>query len=128
MAIRVYLIDDGKQSLKVLQDTLTEHKQIEIAATFTGPYYVLEHTQGANCQAVFMDIEMQSTRGLELAAKIKKSNPHMDVVLISAHPDHALEAFDICAFDYLLKPLRRDRLSKTIAKLLEKWNRKERNM
>jgi DNA-binding LytR/AlgR family response regulator len=66
---------------------------------------------------VFLDIRMPGLSGLDVAKKIGKA---AHIVFITAYDQHAIEAFDAGAVDYLLKPVQQQRLEKTIARLEEK--------
>lgn len=70
-------------------------------------------------EAVFLDIHMPGLSGLELAEVIGRGvNPPV-VVFVTADDDRALEAFELAAVDYLLKPLRTERLTKTVDRVME---------
>ncbi|AIY03816.1 MULTISPECIES: LytR/AlgR family response regulator transcription factor [Arthrobacter] len=70
-------------------------------------------------EAVFLDIHMPGLSGLELAEVIGLGvNPPV-VVFVTADDDRALEAFELAAVDYLLKPLRPERLTKTVDRVME---------
>jgi DNA-binding LytR/AlgR family response regulator len=72
---------------------------------------------------VFLDIRMPGLNGLQLAERLRDDAagapraPH--VVFTTAHEHYALQAFEHAAFDYLLKPVRRERLERTVARLQE---------
>lgn len=66
--------------------------------------------------ALFLDIQMPGPTGLEVAAELPKTLP---VVFVTAHAEHALRAFDAAALDYLLKPIRAERLAQTLQRLRE---------
>ncbi len=65
---------------------------------------------------VLMDIRMPGMDGLEAAARIMQNDPPPAVIFVSAYEEHALEAFDRSAVDYLLKPVRRERLELALAR------------
>lgn len=72
---------------------------------------------------VFLDIQMPGLNGLELARRLAADagpgNTAPQVVFTTAHEQYALQAFDSAAFDYLLKPVRLERLQRTVARLQE---------
>jgi DNA-binding LytR/AlgR family response regulator len=72
---------------------------------------------------VFLDIQMPGLNGLELARRLAADagpgNTAPQVVFTTAHEEYALQAFDSEAFDYLLKPIRLERLQRTVARLQE---------
>jgi DNA-binding LytR/AlgR family response regulator len=72
---------------------------------------------------VFLDIQMPGLNGLQLAERLvadrSSSSPAPRVVFTTAHEHYALQAFEHAAFDYLLKPIRIERLERTVARLQE---------
>ncbi|WP_290057057.1 LytR/AlgR family response regulator transcription factor [Amycolatopsis solani] len=70
--------------------------------------------------AVFLDIEMPGLNGLDLARMIARFAVPPGLVFVTAWDEHALEAFELEAVDYLLKPVRTDRLADTVRKLLDR--------
>jgi len=74
----------------------------------------LEH-EPAVC---FLDIRMPGLSGIDVASRIGAG---AQVIFVTAHGDHALEAFDAGAVDYLLKPVQEDRLRRAVIRLQERW-------
>jgi DNA-binding LytR/AlgR family response regulator len=68
---------------------------------------------------VFLDIQMPGLNGLELARRLCAGGAAPRVVFTTAHEQYALQAFDSEAFDYLLKPIRLERLQRTVERLKE---------
>jgi DNA-binding LytR/AlgR family response regulator len=68
---------------------------------------------------VFLDIQMPGLNGLQLAERLLADGKAPRVVFTTAHEHYALQAFEHAAFDYLLKPIRRERLARTVARLQE---------
>lgn len=66
---------------------------------------------------VFLDIQMPGLTGLNLAARLADDAKPPHVVFVTAHEQHALDAFDLSAVDYLLKPVGLERLTRTVGKL-----------
>lgn len=65
---------------------------------------------------LLLDINMPGLNGLEIAAYLGKYAPHIAIIFISAEPQHALHAFDLAALDYVLKPVREQRLLAALLK------------
>jgi DNA-binding LytR/AlgR family response regulator len=68
---------------------------------------------------VFLDIQMPGLNGLDLAARLADERRAPRVVFTTAHEAYALQAYEHAAFDYLLKPIRLERLQRTVARLKE---------
>jgi two-component SAPR family response regulator len=69
---------------------------------------------------VFLDIHMPEVSGLQIAELLQEKYPSIMLVFMTAHDAYALEAFELNAIDYVLKPLVRDRLEKTFKRILER--------
>ncbi len=77
----------------------------------------LARLQNERFDIVFLDIRMPSLSGLDAMSVIAKLHSKPDVVLVTAHEDHAIEAFELEATDYLLKPVSVERLRKTLERV-----------
>lgn len=64
---------------------------------------------------LFVDIAMPLGSGLDVAVALPQPEPH--VVFVTAHPDFAAQAFELAAFDYILKPVSTDRVGKVLARV-----------
>jgi two-component system, LytTR family, response regulator AlgR len=69
--------------------------------------------------AVLLDIQMPGAGGLSLAQRMEHSHPKVPVVLVTAHSEHAVAAFDAAVADYVLKPVRKERLAKALERVQE---------
>ena len=69
---------------------------------------------GGKADALFLDVEMPELDGLGLARRL---DPGLPVVFVTAHPERAVEAFEVEAADFLLKPVTTERLAQAIARL-----------
>lgn len=118
--MRVILVDDDKAMILILKRILSKIQNIEIANTFNNSDKVLEFIEENNIDMVFLDITMHGESGVELARKIFNESPSIDIVFITSHREYAVEAFEIQAFDYIVKPIVKERLLRTIKRAIEK--------
>lgn len=116
--LKVILVDDEKAGIYNLEQGLKEFEQIDIIGTYTNASGVLEVLDKECVDAVFLDINMKPVNGLELAQKIKEIKKQISIVFVTAYDEYAVEAFEIDAVDYLLKPVQLSRLEKTVKKLI----------
>jgi two-component system LytT family response regulator len=123
--IHALLIDDERNALDALQDALMEYEYIQLIGRFTNPYEALEQAVQLNYQLVFLDIEMPGINGLEVAEKLLEMNANTHIVFITAYDRYAVDAFEVNALDYLLKPVRHERLGKTMDKILARLQQDE---
>lgn len=117
LKMRVMIIDDEQMAIDVLERALQQIPQIEIVGTYLEPIKLLNDIGKIPVEVIFIDMEMNYMHGLELAELISKDMPQIEIVFVTAHPQFALEAFEVNAIDYLLKPVQSNRLLKTIDKL-----------
>jgi two-component system LytT family response regulator len=119
MTLRILLVDDEKPALGFLQRMLSSYPELSISGCFNDPILALEFLNAEKVDVIFLDIEMPKVNGLEAAARISQICPEADIVFVTAYSQYAVDAFNLNALDYLLKPLQRKRVDQTIAKLLK---------
>lgn len=119
--IKTVLIDDERPALRGLEFCLNQYPMIEITGMYTNPLEALQRIGELNPQVVFLDINMPQLQGIDAASRILDKCPDTDIVFVTAYDQYALEAFEIHALDYLLKPLTEERLEITITRLLKKY-------
>ena len=112
--MRVMLVDDEEWCLEELSEILSKVDGLEI----TGAYSVATEAMTAMTRdapdIVFIDVELRGISGLDLAVKLKKQQKETCVVLMSEKECFAKNGFDIGVDDYVLKPLRRERILKPL--------------
>lgn len=74
--------------------------------------------------AVLLDIHMPGVDGLALAQRLRQISPPPAVVFVTAHAEHALQAFELEAVDYLTKPVRRSRLDEALGRVAQRLGRR----
>ncbi|MBY4208366.1 response regulator transcription factor [Rhodococcus fascians] len=118
----VLAVDDERPALDELAFLLREQEavaEVYTAQDATTALRQLKQTSGQSVvDAVFLDINMPGLDGLELAGILSAFARPPAVVFVTAHDDRALAAFDLGAVDYLLKPLRDDRLAEAVRRVL----------
>jgi two-component system, LytTR family, response regulator len=116
--IKAILIDDEKPSLRELQYFLKEYDEIEICGMFTDPEEALKKIYKLKPQIVFVDINMPEMSGLELAKAAIVNDQNVHIVFITAYEEYALQAFEMEALDYVMKPISKQRFEKTMKRIL----------
>ncbi|MBY8855313.1 LytTR family DNA-binding domain-containing protein [Nocardia sp. CA2R105] len=117
--LRVLAVDDLPSALDDLCRLLRESPMIENVTAAGDPLTALKLIQNERYDAVLLDISMPGLDGLELANLLAKLGDPPAIVFVTAHDRHAVAAFGIGAADYLLKPVRAERLSATLARVLK---------
>ncbi|WZH51131.1 MAG: LytTR family DNA-binding domain-containing protein [Nocardioides alkalitolerans] len=118
------VVDDEQPARDELAWLLERHPRIGRVVTSSSATEALRvlHDGGGegSIDVVFLDIAMPGLTGLELAGVFAAFREPPAVVFVTAHEEHALEAFDLSAVDYLLKPLREDRLAEAVRRVLDR--------
>lgn len=112
--MKAIIIDDERLARQELKNLLESHKEIEVVAECSDAIQAKEKINELKPDIIFCDIQMPGKTGLELVEEISTA---IDVVFVTAYDEHAIKAFELNAFDYLLKPVQADRLAETIKKL-----------
>ena len=116
--ISTILADDELLALDELAYLLKEHPEIEVVATASNGIEAVEKIEKLEPDLVFLDVQMPGLDGLGVINRLRESQlPQPAFVLCTAYEQYALEAFKAEVLDYLLKPVDRDRLALTIARL-----------
>lgn len=114
MNLKTIIIDDEPLARQRIQRLLQPYEIIEIIAEAANGKEGLELINDLNPDLIFLDIEMPLLNGFEMLAQ---STKQPKVVFTTAYDQYAIKAFEENSIDYLLKPIEKDRLEKTIAKL-----------
>lgn len=113
--LRVALAEDEPYNLKRLARLLRE-QGCEVVAGLEDGLAVMEWLEaGGDADALFLDIRMPGLSGLEVAKRLRAE--HLPVVFVTAFPMHAVDAFEVAAVDYLLKPVEEERLAVALERL-----------
>lgn len=115
--MKAILIDDEKPALQHLERLLLKDGRLEITGKYTSARRGLEHLEREKADIVFLDIGMPEMNGLEAGEYIAGLDRSTRIVYITAYSEYAIEAFELNAADYLLKPVTSQRLSKTLERL-----------
>lgn len=113
--MRVLIVDDEPIARQILREHLEALPDITIAGEAADGNEAVEQIQTLNPDLVFLDLQMPQLGGLAVAKSLR--GPRMPLIIfVTAFEQHALEAFDAGAVDYLLKPVREERLAAALQK------------
>lgn len=119
MTLKILLVDDellARQRLRTLLADCTEPQAEVLAEAANGPQVITALGQGT-FDLVLLDIRMPGMDGVQLAHTISSMSEPPAVVFVTAHAEHAVQAFDVAAVDYLTKPVRLERLQQALQKV-----------
>lgn len=115
--LKALIVDDEPLARDELAYLLKRSKEVEIVGEADSIRSTLELIQIQEVDVVFLDIQLADESGLELAQKLQDLCHQPAIVFATAFDEYALNAFDLHAIDYILKPFDEIRIQKTIEKL-----------
>jgi DNA-binding LytR/AlgR family response regulator len=116
-SLTVLAVDDEAPALDELAYLLGRHPDIGQVYRAGDATSALRELNGRIIDAIFLDINMPGLSGIELAGVLANFAHRPLVVFVTAHDDRAVAAFDVGAIDYLLKPIREDRLDEAVRRV-----------
>ena len=114
--MRVLIVDDEKLARERLRELLNEIGGHNVVGEAMNGNEAVERSAELNPDVVLMDIRMPGMDGLEAAMHLMGMENPPKVIFTTAYDQHALHAFEVNAVDYLLKPIRKDRLAGALDK------------
>ncbi|TDV50913.1 LytR/AlgR family response regulator transcription factor [Actinophytocola oryzae] len=117
MTLAVLAVDDVPPALTELSRLLSASPEVSEVSTAGDALSALRMIQNGRYDAIFLDISMPGLDGLELARLLARLTEPPAVVFVTAYEQHAVAAFGIGAVDYLLKPVRAERLAEALARV-----------
>ncbi|HKA48347.1 MAG TPA: LytTR family DNA-binding domain-containing protein [Candidatus Dormibacteraeota bacterium] len=116
--LNVLVVDDEAPARDELAFLLRQQEAVGRVAMAAGAAECVDLLSRGGFDAVFLDVRMPHLDGLALARMIGRMVQPPLVVFVTAYEDHAVEAFGLAAVDYLMKPVRPERLGVTIGRLV----------
>jgi len=117
--LRVLVVDDEKPSLDELRYLLGRDPRVGEVLGTDSAAEALRILQEEEVDGVFSDIRMPGLTGLDLARVLARFRTPPPVVFVTAHDDHAVDAFELDVVDYVLKPVREERLGEAVRRMSE---------
>jgi len=112
--LRAFLIDDEPLAITRLARMLEATGRVEVVGRATDPAQGLEQVRAQPIDVLFLDIHMPGLSGFEVVERVP---PGPAVVFTTAHDQHAVQAFEVNAVDYLLKPVEAARLARALDRI-----------
>lgn len=111
------IVDDEYPSIQELSYFIDNFSSIKILEQFDDSIKALQYIQTHSVDVIFLDISMPKLDGLAFSRVLNTLKDKPILVFITAYSEYALEAFEVSAFDYILKPYSKDRISDTLHRL-----------
>lgn len=119
-AIKVIIVEDDdiiRNDLIRLSESLD---RVEIVASFNDGTTLLQSFNDYSPDAVFLDIKMQNSDGLTIAAVLRELSPEIFLVFVTAHTEYAVTAYQLDAVDYLVKPITKEAVERAVNRILKR--------
>jgi len=114
--LNILIIDDEKPARDRLRRLLSDVPRLEIAGEASSGTQALERIRELSPDVLLLDISMPGMDGMSLARVLQEGGASPAVIFCTAYQDQALKAFEVEAVDYLVKPVRAERLEQALEK------------
>lgn len=112
--LRTLIVDDEPLAVERLQVICAQIDVLQVVGTASDGAAALRLAAALKPDLVLLDMTMPEADGLSVARELARRNPRPAVIFVTAHEEYAVEAFDLDAVDYVLKPVRADRLRRAV--------------
>ncbi|ABV33138.1 MULTISPECIES: LytR/AlgR family response regulator transcription factor [Pseudothermotoga] len=109
--IKVAILEDEQLARDNLEQLIRKYSEFELVGSFSTGRELLRHLK--DIDVVFLDVRLSGESGLDVSKKIKSTG----IVFVTAYPEYAVEAFEVNAIDYLVKPVSEERFSECVEKI-----------
>ena len=113
--MNVFIVDDEPAARRILRDCCDKEADLDVVGEFDNADDAIDAIRRAPPDLVFLDIALGAKSGMDVARALDRDAP--DIVFVTAYDRYAVEAFDVGAVDYLLKPFDEARFRETLARV-----------
>ncbi len=117
MAIKVLLVEDEAGIRCLLRKIIESRPGFEVVGECDNQADAISLYSKTKAEVLFLDIELKGTSGLECAKLISDMDPKVKIIFATAHEQYRSEAFEVYAFDYLVKPFPVERVYQTLDRI-----------
>ncbi|RKD31562.1 LytR/AlgR family response regulator transcription factor [Thermohalobacter berrensis] len=122
--LKAIIVDDEMPAREELKFLLKEFNEIDIIGEASNGVEAIKLNEKLRPDLIFLDIQMPQITGIEVAEKVLDSTHVPLIIFVTAFDQFAIKAFEVNAIDYLLKPLCKERLEKSIKKAINLYKAK----
>jgi two-component system LytT family response regulator len=117
MAMKVILVEDESGIRKLLRKIIEQNTGFEVVGETDNLAEAVALFTKTKAEVVFLDIEINGASGLECAKIIADLEPKTRIIFATAHSEYMSDAFEVYAFDYLIKPFHIERVNQTLDRI-----------
>lgn len=125
MAIKVMLIEDEAGMRLLLKKMIGRHSEFEVVAECDEIADSVIQFRRQKPEVVFLDVGIKGQNGIECARILSDLDPKAKIIFATAHAEYMPEAFELYAFDYLVKPFDVERMDRTLERIVSMVKPKE---
>ncbi|MDC7293052.1 LytTR family DNA-binding domain-containing protein [Butyrivibrio sp. DSM 10294] len=125
MMIKVMIVEDEEQIRGILKKMIERTSDCSVVASCGNFASAISEFIKIRPDVVFMDIDLAGESGLDCAKAITEVDPKVKIIFATAHSEYMANAFEIYAFDYLVKPFDLERITKTLERIKAQGDVKE---
>ncbi|QGQ99722.1 response regulator [Paenibacillus psychroresistens] len=116
--MKVIIIDDEKAMHLIMKRMLSKMVEVEIVGSFQETAAAFSYLITHEVDLIFVDISMPRENGFEFATRVRESGRELKLVFVTSHKEYALSAFEVYAYDYIVKPVESERLQQTVQRAI----------
>ncbi|MEC0226714.1 LytR/AlgR family response regulator transcription factor [Paenibacillus alba] len=116
--MKVIIIDDEWAMHLIMERMLAKLSGIEIVGSFQETTAAFSYLEKHEVDLIFIDVNMPRENGIEFAKRLRESGSLKKLVFVTSYKEYASAAFEVYAYDYIVKPVEPDRLRKTVQRVL----------
>ncbi|WP_027634603.1 LytR/AlgR family response regulator transcription factor [Clostridium hydrogeniformans] len=117
MSLKVLIVDDEEAMRKILKKAVEKSKGFDIVGEVSTGDAAIEIFKREKPNLVFLDVEMDGMNGVECAKILVDIDSSVKIIFATGYSDYMTEAFELYAFDYIVKPFKLDRIYKTLDRI-----------
>lgn len=125
--IKVMIIEDEPEIRKLIRKIVEKQEDFEVVAEAGDFASAITEFTKYRADVVFADIDLNGESGMECVKVLLELSPKLKVVFATAHSEYMANAFEIYAFDYLVKPFNMERVVRTLGKIRETYIKEHTN-
>lgn len=133
MRLSIGICEDEKVEIDYLKSLIAEWADkgnflVQLSAFPSAENFLFEYEDDKKFDILLLDIQMDKMDGIELAKKIRKDNESVQIVFITGFPDFIAEGYEVSALNYLMKPVREEKLSEVLDKAVKSLRKNEKSL